>query len=710
MAMRDTQLDMLTIGPDSQEFREIVQLADHNTDTLGFIPEEALRCQAERGNIFAAVDGGREVCGYIWYSVTRSTGVARLHHLCVSESRRGTCIGTSLISELKSRTRHLQGIALRCLRENPACQFYSKMGFVPVDERPGRGKDAQPLTCFWLGHGHPDLITDYQARLAESKAVVVIDANVFFDLHDERRRNYKQSQALCADWVTEWAALWITNELFVEIHRHPDPGERKQQRSNAKCFHVVNPDEESNKRALAKLAAILPPPCHASDESDRRHLAAAIACEADFFLTRDGSLLDCGPQIAQSSGVEVCRPLEFILGLDESQCKADYQPARLAGSDVSIQQVCAKDVPRLAERFLNHGGGEKKFAFEERLTNELSDRDRAFGYVVRDGARDLGLLLMVQRSDTVLEIPLFRIVGTKLAPTLARHLLARATTKAACGSVFVVLLTDPHCPSLVYEASRDQGFVRTPSGYAKLGISGLRTTDSARNALHAIRSESIDLDGAIDVACEMIDNIDSCDNATDGVDRAERCLWPLKLRAACLPSFMVPIQARWAAQLFDEHLAAQDLFGADTRLALQCENVYYRAARRQRLKAPARVLWYVSSDSPYTKTRRIRACSRIEEVVVAPAQSLFKRYSRLGVYTWADVLRLANGDPNGPVSAFRFSGTELAKRPIDMKAIREVLHRGRGVTPQFTTALALYPQEFAEFYTRGFCADVDAGI
>ena len=681
--------------------KAVIGLADQNTSTLGFIPEEALRRGAERGRIFAATGCHNEVFGYVWHSVTRSTSEARVHHLCVSGSYRRGGLGRMLVDELKKRTRHLRGISLRCRRENPACEFYKRVGFVPIDERCGRGKDSRILTCFWFDHGHPDLRTDYHVRLAETKAVAVIDANVFFDLQDEQSPTYRQSQALCADWIDEWAALWITDELYNEIDRHQDPDERRRSRSMAQGFPIVPADEPSSQRAFMAIDAILPTPQRPSDESDRRHLAAAIAGKADFFVTRDNSLLDHAPQIAESCGVEVCSPLEFILGLDEMHRKTEYQPARLAGSGINIQLISAQDVSSLRTNFLNYGAGETKGVFETLLQNVLADRDRARGYVVRDARNDLALLLTSERSATATEIPLFRVQANRLAPTLTRHLMARVTANTSAKGRSLVLLTDPHCHSVVAEAADELGFLSTRQGRAKICVQGLRSVEFALSELTALRQRLPDLGSAFDAADRMLGEIRDTECAADVLDRTERVLWPLKIDDSRLPSFMVPIQARWATHLFDEQLAAQDLFAVDTFLALQCENVYYRAPRPQVVTSPGRVLWYVSSDLGYAGTAQIRACSRVDEVLVDQAKTLFKLYSRLGVYGWNDLLALTGNNPDAEIMAFRFSGTELLRHPIPKNEIRRILFAERGVTPQFTTALAISAREFAHLYTRG---------
>ena len=64
---------------------------------------------------------------------------------------------------------------------------------------------------------------------------------------------------------------------------------------------------------------------------------------------------------------------------------------------------------------------------------------------------------------------------------------------------------------------------------------------------------------------------------------------------------------------------------------------------------PARILWYVSQGDEKEGAMAIKACSRLEEVVVAPAKELYRRFRRLGVYERHDVIKVANGNPDGKI-------------------------------------------------------------
>jgi hypothetical protein len=159
----------------------------------------------------------------------------------------------------------------------------------------------------------------------------------------------------------------------------------------------------------------------------------------------------------------------------------------------------------------------------------------------------------------------------------------------------------------------------------------------------------------------------------------ERSLYPAKILDAEIPNFIVPIRPEWAENLFDEELAKQNIFGAEKELALKREVVYYRSARNSGgLTAPGRILWYVSEGKipgHYYQAKSIRACSRLDEIIIDKPKALFHRFRRLGVYTFSDVLKTAKGDPEKEIMAIKFSDTEIFSKPIPFADIQEILEK-----------------------------------
>lgn len=93
----------------------------------------------------------------------------------------------------------------------------------------------------------------------------------------------------------------------------------------------------------------------------------------------------------------------------------------------------------------------------------------------------------------------------------------------------------------------------------------------------------------------------------------------------------------------------------------------------------------------------MRACSLLEEIVVGPATEVYRRFRRLGVYQWADVLALAKGDEQSQVMALRFANTELFVRPVSWSRLAS-----HGVRSSLQGPERIDAAQFAEMYRAGF--------
>lgn len=92
----------------------------------------------------------------------------------------------------------------------------------------------------------------------------------------------------------------------------------------------------------------------------------------------------------------------------------------------------------------------------------------------------------------------------------------------------------------------------------------------------------------------------------------------------------------------------------------------------------------------------VKACSRIEEVIAGKPKDVFKKFSRLGVYQWRDVLAAAGGDINEQLLAFRFAMTERFPRPVSLDELDRL-----GVSPPIMSPRKITPEQFAEIYRLG---------
>ncbi|PZV06031.1 MAG: hypothetical protein DCF32_10440 [Leptolyngbya sp.] len=172
-------------------------------------------------------------------------------------------------------------------------------------------------------------------------------------------------------------------------------------------------------------------------------------------------------------------------------------------------------------------------------------------------------------------------------------------------------------------------------------------------------------------------NLPGIQSSFDVIAGIERAIFPGKITDSLIPNFVIPIKPWWAKDLFDEELAEQVIWGAHSILALRRELIYYRSKMASGgLKAPGRILWYVSQDKEFEKANvtlsAIRACSYIDEIIIDKPKPLYKKFKRLGIYKFDDLVTVSKGQDK-ELMAIRFSNTELFKQPIRLKEAEKLI-------------------------------------
>ena len=339
-----------------------------------------------------------------------------------------------------------------------------------------------------------------------------------------------------------------------------------------------------------------------------------------------------------------------------------------------------------------------------RLREMLAFPDRFQVKCIRKGDRLLTAYALDRQEAETLAVPFFAAEDSSLGRTAARHYAEAVIGIAANERRQLVQIQD--AGRRVGDALADLGFSQEAGAWFKIALPVALPPDELAEHVERVGDRSpliVDFAGRVAGELRAIARAPGLSRVRAAT--VERALWPAKITSTGLSCFIVPIQPRWAKDLFDRELAEGTLFGADPALALAAENVYYRAAQPAVITAPARVLWYVSDDRVYQGSMAVRACSHVNEMLIGPPKDLFRRFRRLGVYQWSDIFALAKGDVTHDVMAFRFSGTELLRRPIPWAAMQDVLKEHTGKTSQLQSPIAISEECFLSLYKRGMDAD-----
>jgi hypothetical protein len=395
-------------------------------------------------------------------------------------------------------------------------------------------------------------------------------------------------------------------------------------------------------------------------EDDLIHAAKAVAAQAEWLITSDRRFKAVYSKTLQEVGnLHLILPSEFIREIDELARGDRYRPVDLAGTSVTIREVGSQAVSGLAETFVSHGQGERirdlRRAIELAAARPLMTH---LDLVEVDGrARALSCW---EIRDGELQALILRVTSGHGETTLGRHLLGRLREHAVASRIETIRVLDGSPSVSVQRTFSDEGFAVGPGDVVFAhALSGIGRLENLR-----VRARTF---GARDEDRSVVPNAggDIAEAAA-----AERWFAPVRVVAAGIPTFVVPIRPPWAKALFNVGLVQDELFAREWSLGLRRELVYYRSPVNSRgLQAPARILWYVSAGGK-PGAGAIQATSHLIEVATGPSQRLSYRFRPLGVYTRQQVEDCAN---KGEAMALRISHTELFDRPVWLRDYEQIM-------------------------------------
>ncbi len=677
--------EVVEVEPDSQYFRQVLELWRSQSGTLGFLPEGGFKEHASK-KLLLAVCEGANLFGYLLY---RRSGVqATIVHLCSAPKYRKQGLARMLIDGLRIRTRDCAGIGLKCRQDFKENQVWPKFNFAAVGECVGRSKDAKRLTIWWSDNCHKNLLSVPPTTTALR---IVLDANIFFDLCPNAEPFNEESHALQSDWLVGLIELCVTDEIFNEIHRHANEERRKANRAFAKSFPILSAPHDSFEAVVKKLRPILSDKGTESDQSDFRQVLKSITNQISVFVTRDSRLLGISFDVFAEFGLRIIRPVELIVELDALRHEDQYQPIRLAETRCTVTRASKDDFSRCAEVFQNAAQREKKTEFTNRLAAILVQTQKCKLEIIQTAdEQPIALIGYDYSKESELRIPCLRLRQGPQASTLVRHLLFSIVKHAVSRELLLIRLTDSFLQDETSTALQEE-FSRSKFDWLKV----------CPRACGDCSQLSLILDGVANSSGESLDSINPFGNglslpitpkSTDTVLKIERRFWPFKVKDGNIPCFIIPIRPEWAKHLVDQRLAKGELLGADESVAMNREAVYYRAARPAILTAPARVYWYVSRE-----VKELCATSLITEVEVGSARELFAKNRRYGVYHRQHVKKLAKGNLDNRIMAIRFVDTEVLPAPIKFKALKPIL-RAADIKTTHQSPVLISPTTYFELY------------
>jgi predicted GNAT family acetyltransferase len=616
-----------------QEFDEVLALHKANRSRLGPMPDTAFRDRAKHhGLLLGVVDG--VIVGYVLYDVPRRN-LIKLVHVCVGESARGTGVAREMVDTAVRLHPRRSILTASCRTDYGIDEFWRSLGMHVASERPGRALNGSTLMN-WVKRINIaeglDLLE--AASLASNLPLAVLDTNIVSDLFlplEIKRDHREETSQLQADWLQPLVTFAVSGEVDNEISQNQDQTARHQLRAASQHLTRLSTLRPSDRRLEEALLAATDSQLLAKDSSLRKdvlHVADAIHAGADFFVTNDSNvnLASSGWNLPEH-GIHVVRPHQLIAALSPESFMTDFRSTLIDDGDLEWHGVTDVE-PELEPAFRVYDVETKPNAFTQRLREMLAKRHTTNVKKLEDAQGSLWALAAMEFDGPTMRLPLVRAIRGERGSTVAFQLLRHFRRLAWERGVTHMEITDPATSPTLEAALAADGFSQATPRAATLGPA----TELA---------EVLGLASSAEIALE------------------ERHRWPLVVKNSGMPTYVIPIQPKWATAL----LGLNDgLISLRRRgLGLSRELVYFSGSRIVPKDLPARILWYASSNDRHT-IQRIVARSLLVDSVRLPAEDALARFGKVGVLRRSEIQAAADGA--GKVNVIRFQDTEVLQRPI----------------------------------------------
>jgi len=654
----DLSVEALT----ANDLADVEALRATSNDTLGFMALSVMEGYLEKGG-GVGIRAGVGLRGYALYAVQRRH--VRLIHLCVADQFRRSGYAEQLLDAVvrAAKDRRVGTVKLTCRRDYEAANaLWRRHGFVPLAETRAK-TDGARLMIWHLGIDGAAQQDIFSSVTSDDKVKAAIDAQLFFDL---------PASGLQADFLADPLDLYITKEMFNEIDR-AEQDQRERSRSKALAFPQLNHDADRMTAVVKRLERILPAG-RPSEESDIRQLAMTATSDVSIFLTRDEGILNKAAQIKRVASVDVMHPEELIVRLDQFIYGDAYQSVAVSGWSIRWRRIGDDEVAGFRSRDDLLGPHERKRRFKGQLDKALShpeiwrtealwsdDRLLALRSMRRDGGRLIACLCRASRGGT----------QGMLTEYVAASLIHEAVSRGCCT---VEVEPDGTTPEARIELKR-LGFTDVEGTLVRMCPAAVMSAADLRKAAAAV------YDGT-------------------GLEELERRCSPVALQDGHTECLLVPIKPGYARALFDTRRAGNDLFGADEKVLLRWENVYFRKKSQHRMiRAPAWILWYESNG------QGIIAVSHLDGVEVGQPKDVFRNNRSLGTLGWREIREMCGGgrvQGVQDVMALQFSHTHLFRSPVSFAALRSVYRSYNLKNPVVQSPSRVSRAAFLDIFRLGF--------
>lgn len=671
----------------------IIKIWGTNRATLGLMPKDAfIEALKKRWILVALID--EFVVGYLLFRHTVRNQTLAITHLCVDKPFRGQNLSDKLIDKLVEKYRYkARGIKLNCRSDyTDAIKFWNRYNFQPKAELPSRSSNTNVyLITWWYSFGSQDLFS----LITNDKIKAVLDFNIIAKLRDLQLDNSKEEVAhLQADWLASEVEYYRASETINELFRDSNTERSTRTKAFLKNFAELDIDKYSLKPIEKELEDILVGDS-VNDRSDRRQVAEAVLSGFPYFVTMDDGILKQAKAISNTYQLKVVTPSTLISEIDLAINAEDYNPRKLSAQNFTITKLKPDERKKVEEAFLSHGTGEKKSSLSTKIGNTSSSPSGRLT-TINDGKDTVGVYGTYELDDS-LYVTLIRTKQYALRQTIFIQNINDLINEALTKKKSFLVVADEHLTEIEQNILLASGFFKNDGQFVRGIKQGIIPHEVLKSSLEMITNRIPDIKKLTETTCDQ-----TAEGSFLSAVTLEKLLWPIKLKDSEIPCFIVPIKPYYAKSLFDTKAAKMELFGVEPKLIWSNENVYYRNVNPNVEEFPARVLWYASADQTSPRQKAVVCSSSLDEVVIGPAKTLFKKFEKFGVYRWEkDIKPLCKGEASKNIKVLRFSDSEPFINVVSLVTLKRILRRNGESDNNFQSPLRIKTSTFMEIYALG---------
>ena len=401
------------------------------------------------------------------------------------------------------------------------------------------------------------------------------------------RGENEETNSLLQPFLTDYVSYYTSPEVLLEINKLENGPSRIEQRAFVEQhFEPIRAyDQEIYHFVNAELLQYKGVDSTSNTGRDISHIAYAIACGADAFITRDNGWLNnqSSEHIFETYGLRILAPGELVKSIDEILYPDDYAPIQLAGLSLQYAEMTHEQFPAVVEALYHGYKDGKKSCFEQDLRNWMAD-PQTYHLELTQSNNDIASLIVCStdgfnHTTTVHHILINpKVIKPSWARTFIKRVAFRVLEKAQAASSSSVEVKKQWLSNDAIKAFDESLFVNSESVLKKFIVSDIIKTNSLPNPSgfpqEYIISKLNELGDALNIRV---------------IISLEKIFWPLKIDTASLPCYVVPIKAQYAMELFDQQLYHTNpcLFENERiEAALSPENVYFKNGKKLISKAP----------------------------------------------------------------------------------------------------------------------------